>query len=121
VLIAVLFNRTSSGGRSVGDISNGGWRGHYQRGSTGLRLGMRLGIGVRPHRADILVLTMQGGASFGVSGISAVAEFSFCTPSAPPSTYTFKLTRQVELFPSNTWDKPILNGTAVGKEWRKDW
>src|SRR6202040_3634358 len=34
VLIAVLFNRTSSGGRSVGDISNGGWRGHYQRGST---------------------------------------------------------------------------------------
>jgi hypothetical protein len=90
-------------------------------GLAGLRLGMRLGIGVRPHRADILVLTMQGGASFGVSGISAVAEFSFCTPSAPPSTYTFKLTRQVELFPSNTWDKPILNGTAVGKEWRKDW
>jgi hypothetical protein len=27
---------------------------------------------------------------------SAFAEFSFFTPSAPPSTYTFKLIRQVE-------------------------
>jgi hypothetical protein len=34
VLIAVLFNRTSSGGLSVGDISNEGRRGHYQRGAT---------------------------------------------------------------------------------------
>src|SRR6266478_4566604 len=34
VLIAVLFNRTSSGGHSVGDISNEGRRGHYQRGAT---------------------------------------------------------------------------------------
>src|SRR6266478_194571 len=32
----------------------------------------------------------HGGASFGVSE-SASAEFSFSTPSAPPSTYTFKL------------------------------
>jgi hypothetical protein len=29
------------------------------------------------------------------SSISAVAEFSSCTPSAPPSTYTFKLIGQV--------------------------
>jgi len=34
VLIAVLFNRTSSGGHSVGDISNEARRGHYQRGAT---------------------------------------------------------------------------------------
>jgi len=34
VLIAVLFNRTSSGGHSVGDISNEGRRGYYQRGAT---------------------------------------------------------------------------------------
>ena len=27
------------------------------------------------------------------------AEFSFCTPSAPPSTYTFKLDRHLELLP----------------------
>src|SRR6266849_2043505 len=33
----------------------------------------------------------HGRASFGVSE-SASAEFSFSTPSAPPSTYTFKLT-----------------------------
>ena len=36
VLIAVLFNRTSSGGLSVGNISNEGRRGHYQRGATAL-------------------------------------------------------------------------------------
>jgi hypothetical protein len=34
VLIVVLFNRTSSGGHSVGDISNEARRGHYQRGAT---------------------------------------------------------------------------------------
>src|SRR5258707_2608971 len=32
----------------------------------------------------------RGSYSLGVSE-SASAEFSFCTPSAPPSTYTFKL------------------------------
>ena len=31
---------------------------------------------------------------------SAFAEFSFSTPSAPPPTYTFKLTGHAELLPS---------------------
>src|SRR5882724_8890796 len=42
-------------------------------------------------QADV-IHRLHGGASFGVSE-SASAEFSFSTPSAPPSTYTFKLIR----------------------------
>src|SRR5467141_3828948 len=36
----------------------------------------------------------HGGSLLGVSE-SASAEFSFCTPSAPPLTYTFKLIRSL--------------------------
>src|SRR5258708_30917068 len=49
----------------------------------------------------------HGGASFGVSE-SASAEFSFSTPSAPPSTYTFKLivTDRLEMDHFRFADKP---------------
>src|SRR5216683_3667428 len=49
-----------------------------------------------------------GGASFGVAE-SASAKFSFSTPSAPPSTYTFKLTRR---------SKPSLR-VELSVRWRK--
>jgi hypothetical protein len=63
VLIAVLFNRTSSGGRSLGDISNGGWRGHYQRGSTRVehRAGERQRYGLGGHlRSGLKVRRSKG-------------------------------------------------------------
>ena len=44
VLIAVLFNRASSGGHSVGDISNEGRRGHCQRGATDSLLELPFGL-----------------------------------------------------------------------------
>src|SRR5258708_21153056 len=49
----------------------------------------------------------HGGASFGVSE-SASAEFSFSTPSAPPSTYTFRLivTDRLEMDHFRFADKP---------------
>ena len=36
---------------------------------------------------------LHGGASFGVSESARSLSFSFCTSSAPPSTYTFKLVK----------------------------
>src|SRR5580698_7797745 len=42
------------------------------------------------HIQSDVIHSLHGGASFGVSE-SASAEFSFCTPSAPPSTYALKL------------------------------
>ena len=38
-----------------------------------------------------VIHSLHGGASLMFSE-SASAEFSFCTPGTPPSTYTFKLT-----------------------------
>jgi len=47
-------------------------------------------------QADV-IHTLHGGAPFGVSESARSLDFGFCTPSAPPSTYTFKLTRPGEL------------------------
>src|SRR6266446_4899939 len=58
----------------------------------------------------------HGGASFGVSE-SASAEFSFSTPSAPPSTYTFKLivTDPAHVSPCR---KHTSNWTILNSAWR---
>jgi len=64
--------------------------------------GVNLATPVLHAVADLPLVNIQsdvihrfhGGSLLGVSE-SASAEFSSCTPSAPPSTYTFKLTRHV--------------------------
>jgi hypothetical protein len=48
-----------------------------------------------------------------VAGLSSVAEFRFCTPNAPPLTYTFKLIRQSGIGVKPLWLLSSLVGYPV--------